>query len=275
MVSRSPWALRGLSSGLVLALVLSALVLGAGGMARASDYPAVTGTITGPAVVGESLTADYVVNGTGGPAEAANGTLVGNITFNATLSGNNVSTALIQPPTGVLINGSEILRFTAPCLVEVVTLRVELTSSYAGTNVSANITTQIRVVAPYVLAGTLYSGTTTVNAFNMTVTLDGVAVGQVSIPTLSAETSHAFSFDYVTASLAPGWHTLSVSLAEEHGFVTFTGGVQQYSVRFYIAGAPPDESLDIGVGIAAFALAVFIWGTVVGARRQGRRPGNR
>lgn len=275
MVARRSRTRLGLAFALVLALVLGTLALGLGGMARAANYPAVTGTITGPAVVGESLTAEYTVTGAGGPAEAANGTLVGNITFNATLSGNNVSTASIEPPTGVLINGSELLRFTAPSLVEVVTLRVELTSSYAGLNASTNITTQIQVVAPYVLAGTLYSGSTTVNAFNLTVTLDGAPVGQVSIPTLSADTSHAFSFDYVTAGLAPGWHTLSVSLADEHGFVTFSGGVQQYSLRFYIAGAPPDYSLDVGVGLAAFALAVFIWGTVVGARRRGRRPGTR
>ena len=255
----------------MLAVLLSALALGVVGTGRAASFPPVTGTITGASIVGESLTTQYTVNGTGGPAEASNGTLVGNITFNATLSGNNISTASINPSTGVLIDGGVILRFTAPSLPQIVTIRVELTSSYAGQNESANITSEVTIVAPYVLAGTIYSGATTVNAFNMTVTLDGVPVGQVSIPTLAADTSHAFSFDYVTAGLSPGWHTLAVSLANEHGFVTFIGGVQQYSLRFYIAGAPPDYSLDVGVGIAAFALAVFIWGSVVGARRRGRR----
>ncbi len=270
MIARSGPVLPSLAVLLVLLLLVSGLALGVSGAIRPASTPALVGTIAGPSIVGESLTAQYIVNGSGGPAEAANGTTVGNITFNATLSGNNVSTASINPSTGVLINGSEILRFTAPSVVEVVTLRVELTSSYAGANESANFTTRISVVAPYVLAGTLYSGSTTVQEFNMTVTLDGVPVGQVSVPTLSAETSHAFSFDYVTAHLSPGWHTLAVSLADEHGFVTFTGGVQQYAVRFYIASAPPDYTLDVAVGIAAFAVAVFIWGSVVGARR-GRR----
>ncbi len=229
-------------------------------------------TTTGPSVVGRTLQVQYVVTGSGGPAEAPNGTTVGNITYNATLSGNNVTSALIAPPTGVLVNGSVILRFTAPNVTELVKLRIELTSSYDNHNESMNFTNSIQVVPPYVLAGLLVAGPTTVTGFNMTVTLDGVPVGQVVVPTISANGSYRFTYDYVPVSLSPGWHTIAVSLTPEHGLVTFQGGVEQLSAQFFITSAPPDYALDVGIGVAAFAVAVFIWGSVVGARRRGRRP---
>ena len=150
---------RGAWTALGLLLLLTLVVVGLPTPAHAAtSYPTIVGTITGPSIVGRALQANYIVNGSGGPAQAANGTQVGNITFNATLSGTNVTTASISPPTGILVNGGVLLRFTAPNITEVVTLQVELTSSYAGANVSMNFTSKIHVVAPYVLGGTLGSG---------------------------------------------------------------------------------------------------------------------
>ena len=239
--------------------------------AASSTYPTLTGAITGPSRVGRGLQVQYTVNGSGGPAEAANGTLVGNITYNATLSGANVSTASITPPTGVLINGQVVLRFTAPNLTEKVRITVRLTSSYAGANTTTNLSKLVQIVQPYVLSGTIVTGATGVTGFNLTVLLDGVPIGQVSVASIAPNSSYHFTFDYVPASLGAGWHTIAVSLAEEHGLVAFQGGVEQLSLRFFIAGAAPNYALDVGVGIAAFAAAVFIWGSVVGARRRGRR----
>ena len=258
------------SLALMAMMVLLLLGLPAPSHAAAS-YPPIKGTISGPGIVGRALQVSYIVDGSGGPAVAANGTMLGNITFNATLSGNNVSSASIQPPTGVLVNGAVLLRFVAPNLTEPVTLRVELTSSYGGVSASANFTQTIQVVAPYVLSGLLVAGPTTVTGFNMTVTVDGVPVGQVAVPAIDANGEYRFSFDYVPQSLSAGWHTMAVSVAPQHGLVTFDGGLSQLSVRFFVASPPPDYALDIGVGIAAFAVAVFIWGSVVGAGRRGRR----
>ena len=252
-----------------LALLLVGLPLPA--HAASANYPPLTGAITGPSVVGRGLQVQYVVNGSGGPGEAANGTEVGNITYNATLSGANVSKASISPPTGVLINGQVILRFTAPNVTEAVRITVRLNSSYGGQNTSTDLYKLIQIVQPYVLSGTIVTGATMVTGFNMTVLLDGVPVGQVDIPSIAANSSYRFTFDYVPSSLGAGWHTMAVSLTEEHGLVTFQGGVEQLSLRFYVAGPPPNYALDVGVGILAFAAAVFIWGAVVGARRRGRR----
>lgn len=255
-------------------LAFGLLALGALGFvapAHAANYPPITETTTGPSVVGESLQVQYLVTGAGGPAVAPNGTTVGNFTFSASLSGPNVTSASIQPPTGVLIHGQVTLRFTAPNRTEAVTLHIEITSRFGNANASQNFTKDIQVVAPFVLSGTLRAGTTSVSGFNMTVTVDGAPVGQVVVPSIVAGGSYRFTFDYVPQSIAPGWHTMAVSLAPEHGLVTFQSGLTQMSVQFYIAGPPPDYSLDFAVGTVAFAVAVFIWGSVVGARRRGRR----
>ena len=268
----------------LLALALGLIALGlpgpghaaapsrASGLGTAASYSKITESVSGPSVVGESLKAEYNLSGFGGPAVASNGTTVGFIDFNVTLLGKNVTTASVDPPTGVLLNGSVILTLTAPSLAEQLTFHVDLTSEYNNTNVSANFTNTVQIVPPYVLTGTIYSGTTAITGFNLTVTLDGKPVGTVDVPSILANSSYSFTYDYVPASgLSAGWHTIAVSLSPEHGMVSFTGGVQQLTLDFYIAGAPPDYALDVGLGIAAFALAVFIWGSVVGARRRGRR----
>jgi hypothetical protein len=269
----------------LLALLMAVLALSLPGPAHAgvgdrasglrsaaTSYPAITEQIVGPSVVGVSLKAEYNLTATGGPAVAPNGTTVGFIDFNITLTGANVTTATMEPPTGVLINGSVILTFTAPSLAEQVTFHIKLTSEYNNTNVTQNFTHVVQIVPPYVLAGTIVAGPTTVSGFNLTVTLDGKPVGNVVIPPITANGSYAFTYDYVPGQgLAAGWHTIAVSLAPEHGMVAFQGGVQQLTLDFFITSPPPDYALDVAIGIAAFAVAVFIWGSVVGARRRGRR----
>jgi hypothetical protein len=238
----------------------------------AASYPAIAEQIVGPSVVGVSLKAEYNLTASGGPAVAPNGTTVGFIDFNITLTGTNVTTATMEPPSGVLINGSAILTFTAPSLAEAVTFHIRLTSEYNNTNDTQNFTHTIQVVPPYVLTGTIVAGPTTVSGFNLTVTLDGKPVGNVVVPPITANGSYAFTYDYVPAQgLAAGWHTIAVSLAPEHGLVAFQGGGQQLTLDFFITSPPPDYALDVAIGIAAFAVAVFIWGSVVGARRRGRR----
>lgn len=236
-----------------------------------ANYPTITGTISGPTVVGRALHAQYTVTGTGGPAFTLTGARVGNITYNATLSGTNVSTASIKPATGNINSGQVVLQLTAPNVTGGMTLRVQLTSSYQRVNMSSNLTFSIQVVQPYILSGILVAGATPVTGFNMTVTVDGTPVGQVTVPAIAANGTYTFTFNYVPQSLAPGWHTIAVSVTPQHGLVTFLGGVQEMSTQFYLTSPPPNYVLDFGVGIAALAAAVFIWGSVVGARRRGPR----
>jgi hypothetical protein len=109
-----------------------------------------------------------------------------------------------------------------------------------------------------------------VKAFSLAVDLDGTPVGSIPIPTLTNGQNFPVSFSYVGASLSPGWHTFSLSLAQEHGLVTFANGLESLSVSFYIPGPPPDNTLWIVAGALGFGVVVFIWFTQVGARRRSK-----
>ena len=90
------------------------------------------------------------------------------------------------------------------------------------------------------------------------------------MPVITAGSTYPLTFSYVDLNLTPGWHTFAISLASEHGLVTFSGGAQQYSDTFYVNGPPPDYTIWYAAGALAFVGALFIWSTRVAARRRGR-----
>jgi hypothetical protein len=263
-------------------LLFLALSMGPGIAAASSVHPsatlhpmsvssAVTGTITGPTQLGITARGVYVVNATGGPAIAANGTQVGVFSYSASIVGVNTTTGSVAPPQGVLVNGKTNLTLIAPNLTQSLTLYVDLTSSYQGQNSTTNLTYTVNILQPLILAASLkVTGPSGVKAFSLAVDLDGTPVGSIPIPTLTNGQNFPVSFSYVGASLSPGWHTFSLSLAQEHGLVTFANGLESLSVSFYIPGPPPDNTLWIVAGALGFGVVVFIWFTQVGARRRSK-----
>ncbi|HEV2519539.1 MAG TPA: hypothetical protein VGX00_02805 [Thermoplasmata archaeon] len=260
----------------IVPVLLLTLLLGASALAAISPTlrgatPAVTGSINGPVDLGESLSANYTVQASGGPAEAANGTIVGTYIYNATITGANTTGASINPSTGVLLNGSAKFSFKAPPVAETLTLSVVVTSSLAKHNQTDNLSLQVHIVQPYRIAATLVAAQgVTIGPLSLTVTLDGTPVGTIRVPVVSAGTTYPITFAYVDLALAPGWHTFAVSLAAQHGLVTFAGGAQEYSQSFYVSGPPTDYTIWYVAGTVAFVGAVFIWSTRVAARRRGR-----
>lgn len=260
---------------LALTLVVAALLLATAPAARAdasSSLP-LTGSVSGPSTVGTALNASYLVQATGGPALAPNGTQTGIYSFKATLAGANTTAAgaAIVPSTGVLTGGEINLTLKAPKVVELITLYVLVTSSQGATNVSQNFSYAVNIVQPYVVSANLVVGSAaSVSPFYLTVLLDGAPVGAVHVPGLSAGSSYPVAFSYVPMGLAAGWHTFSVSLASEHGLVTFAGGADVYSVNFYVNGPATNNTLWYVTGITAFVGVIFIWSTRVSARRRGR-----
>lgn len=254
-------------------LVLLGLMLAGAGPARgASGSTPLSGGISGPTEIGVGLKGTYIVNATGGPAEAANGTQVGIYSYTASISAVNTTGAAVLPSRGVLVNQSVELTVTAPNVTESLTVYVSVTSSLNGSgNVSTNLSLTISVVQPYHLAALLrVTSSSGTSPFNLTVDLDGRPVGQIGVPALTGGTSYPLAFDYVTAGLAAGWHTFSISLAQEHGLVSFAGGQETFSQAFYVQGPAPNYTLYIVGGIVAFVGVVFIWTARVGARRRGR-----
>jgi len=241
------------------------------GLAQGASTLPVTGNITGPSVLGISTTGQYVVRATGGPALASNGTIVGTYLYNATLSGTNTSTGNIFPPSGTLVNGMTNVTVAAPSLAQGMTLNIQVTSKYNGSSQQTNLSYSIQVVQPYILSITLLVGSgARILPFDLTVFLDGNPVGVMAIPSISANASYTGTFDYVTTGLSSGWHTFSVSLVQEHGLVTFTGGVETFSQSFYVTAPPPDNTIWYIAGTVAFLGAIFIFLTRVAARRRGR-----
>jgi hypothetical protein len=256
-----------------LLLLASVTALGVTGFATAvstlSSSP-VQGSINGPTVLALSGTHGYTINASGGPAFAANGTQVGNLTYYASVTGANTTGITLVPETASFTNGTpQTTSLTVGTLVEVVTIQVEITSVYQSANVSLNLTYSVNVVQPYVLTLHLVADSSaTVLAFVLIVELDGTPVGNISVPTLTPKQNENVTFQYATTGLSAGEHTFTVSLANQHGLVTFAGGATTYSTSFYIPGAPPDDTLWYLAGAVAFFGAIFIFVTGVAARRR-------
>ncbi|MCI4350254.1 MAG: hypothetical protein L3K15_01900 [Thermoplasmata archaeon] len=263
---------RGAALAVLALLLLPVLALvAAHPAAAASSTTPLTGAITGPTTLGQGLKAKYVVTATGGPAFAANGTQSGVLSYHAYFIATNTTSSVLAPPSGVLVNGTITLGFTAPNITESATISVVVTSTLGTKNESTNLTLALTIVAPLRLSGTLVvSGAGGVSPFGLTVTLDGSPVGTVAVPGLAAGASYPISFSFVPPALAPGWHTLAVALGLEHGLVSFAGGAESISHAFYIAGPAPNYTAYYVAGFAAFIGAIVIWTSRVGARRRGR-----
>ena len=262
----------------ILVLLGAAFALGPSAAAAAPPGPlttasssSLTGSVYGPTVLGVNGHGVYTINATGGPAYAPNGTEVGNITFYASLQASNTTGMNITPSQFVISNGTfSPARLTTNGFAQAVTILVMISSRNATANDTINITYSVSVVTPFSLTATIVNQTNaTVLAFVVYVTLDGTMVGNVSVPSITPSANYAFSFQYVTLSLGTGWHTFTVSLANEHGLVAFANGALSYSVSFYVPGSAPNYTLWYVAGVVAFFGVLFIYATRVAARRRG------
>ena len=267
--------MRAGATATVVALLLlsSVLALGLPG-ARAADpgvaSTPVIGNITGPSVLAYNAHGKYTIDASGGPAFAANGTLIGNLTYYASVSGPNVTGVTVVPSSSGFVKGTAPPPLvTVTNISEVLTVQVEITSVYQTENVSLNLSYKVTVVQPYVLTLSIVSdSSSSVVAFFLTVALDGSPVGSISVPTLTPKQTYVATFKYATLGLSPGEHTFTVSFSSAHPLVTFAGGGSTYSSSFYIPGAPPDYSIWYVAGAVAFFGAIFIFVTRVAARRR-------
>jgi len=268
-----PMNRRGPTAFAIAVLAVGLLLAGAWGVpgVRASATAPVTGSVSGPTVVATHASESYTVNGSGGPAIASNGTRVGNLTAFLSVTAANLTGVQVTPaesPIGP--NESVHATLVLGPSAEVVSIGVMISSVYQKQNQTINLTYTVNVVTPYVVAATLVAGaSSTVLSFPVEVDLDGSAVGTVTVPTLTPGQSYNLSFNYPTLGLSPGEHTFSISLASEHGLVTFANGGIVYSSTFYVTGPAPNDTLWYVAGTVAFFGVLFIFMTRVAARRRG------
>jgi hypothetical protein len=264
------WALAAL---LVVVLLAMSLLPGPGGVpgARAAPAKPVSGSIVGKTVLGYDTSGAYTINGTGGPGVAANGTIIGNLSFYVSVAGTNTSGVTVSPDSGKVLNGIPgSVSLAVTNVSQVLTLNVLLASTLNSSNASTNFSIQVTVVQPYVLSTTIYNlGNATVSSFVVLIDLDGSPVGNQTVPTMAPHGTYLFEFKYPTVGLSTGSHTFTVSLTTVHGLIRFANGTTVYSVTFDIPGPPPSYTLWYVAGVAAYLGALFIFGALVGARRRG------
>ncbi len=240
-------------------------------MAVSTATTSVSGTIQGPSVLATHGTGKYVINATGGPAVAANGTRVGNLTFYASVSGPNLTGVSLAPESGSITTvgpGNTFLSVSAA--TETLTISVMISSTNGKENQSVNLTYTVNVVTPYVVSATIVNtGSATVVGVSVAVSLDGTVVGNVSLPSLTPGGEYSLSYRYATTGISPGDHTFSLTIKDPHGLVTFTNGATTYTSTFYVAGPAPDNTVWYVLGVVAFFGVLFIFMTRVAARRRG------
>ncbi|MGD0589008.1 MAG: CARDB domain-containing protein [Thermoplasmata archaeon] len=239
--------------------------------ARAAGTSSVTGSITGPTLVATQSTTQYEIHGSGGPAVAANGTIVGTIAYYTTLLATNLTGVSLSPPSAnFTFNSSIAAHLAVGNASETITIDVMISSVYQGTNESTNFTYTVTVVQPYVVTATIVdSSSSTVTGFTVFVTLDGTVIGNVTVPSLQVGGSYQVTFDYPTTGLTAGDHTFAISLVQEHGLVMFANGQTTYAQTVYVTGPATDYTLWYVAGIVAFLGAIFIFASRVAARRRG------
>jgi hypothetical protein len=231
----------------------------------------VTGNVTGPNALALSTSGNYTLRATGGPGVLPDGEQIGNLSWSATVAAANTTNVSVAPTSGnFTVSSPGRLELVVSNVSETVTLEVEYTSTYNGHSATLNVTYAVAVVVPYKVEAKLVTGPyANLLTFKIAVYLDGTQVGTVDVPALSANETYTLTYNYATTGFSPGWHTFTLSVANEHGLVAFTGGVLQYSQSFYVPGPPPNYTIWYLAGTVAFFGALFILATRVAARRRG------
>jgi hypothetical protein len=229
-----------------------------------------TATVTGPSLMNILGKANFVVTASGGPSQLPNGTMSGNYTYNATISGGNTSGSSVTPHTGELVNGTATLALVAPNNTGTYALTVEVISNpTTGSPAFYNTSVDFTVAIPYVLSATITNPNSfTVSGAIIQVSLDGTIVGTVTLPSIAGNGTYALTYNYTTAGLSSGWHTFSLAIQGIPSILVFTNGQGTLTVSFYVNPPPVNYEMYYLLGITLALLAIFISLLVVGGRRR-------
>lgn len=256
----------------IICLGLLATLLPLAGAASphpAASYPPVKATLTGPSVLAVSATGSYVLKASGGPAQLLDGSFVGNYTYNASLIGANTTGGSVSPASGSLTNESTTLKVTAPNNTGTYTLSVNVTSTFRGNSTSTSTGFTFTAVVPYVVSASLVNHNSyTIKGALVQVNLDGTQVAVVTLPSIQANGSYNFVYNYTTTGLSPGDHTFTLTLQGPYGLLQFSQGGNSISSSFYVTPPPVDYTLYYVTGISLVGLAIFISLLIVGGRKR-------
>ncbi len=262
-----------LSLGLIALLLLTMVPLASGSVVQpaAATYPPLKANVTGTSVAALGAKYTFTISATGGPAQLQNGTFVGNYTFNASIIGANTTGGSVSPSTGSLRNGETTLNLTAPNNTGSYTLSVTVTSVYGKNNTTISAGAAFLVVIPYVVSASIDNHNYyTVRGALIQVSLDGTQVAVVTLPSIAANGSYSFQYNYTTAGLSSGSHTFTLTLEGAYGLLTFSNGDASVSSTFYVTAPPVDYTYYYLIGASLVVLAIFISLFVVGGPKRKR-----
>ena len=261
------------AGGLILVLLAMSAPLGSASATHpmATSYPPIKANVTGPAVVGVGEKIQYTISASGGPAQLANGTFIGNYTYNASIIGANTTGGAVTPSTGTLHNGVYVVNLTAPNNTGTYTLSVKVTSTHGANSTNISAGEAFVVVVPYVVSASIDNHNSyTVRGVEVQVSLDGTQVAVVTLPSIAANGSYSFEYNYTTTGLASGTHTFTLTLEGAYGLVRFSDGSNALSASFYVTPPAPDYTYYYLIGLSLVVLAIFISLFVVGGPRRKR-----
>ncbi len=195
---------------LALAALAVAAILFAASAPRGAAQTAVAGVISGPSALGPGAVAALFLNVSGGPGATAGG----NFSIRYYLSGSDLTGGLplqSAPRSGTNATGTFTLNVTAPQKEQVVTLVVEVNSSFGPSSERATLSHAITVITPIVLTAT-FSNAGEAAAVNVPVKffVDGTLVGRANISRIEPGGTGAASLSYLPVGLQVGGHTVRV-----------------------------------------------------------------
>lgn len=265
LAHRSGTSLRtgGFALSALLLLVLSVLpIVAPTAAASPVNYPPFNVVITGPALLATNGSGVYYATATGGPAETLSGQYIGNYTFTDQILGVSTQGSFTSPFSGAFIDQQANLSLGGLVDDGSYTLELNVTSTSGGkapVNLTRIFTYQFSVVAPYVVEATVNNENSyTVSGVAVQIDLDGVLVGETSLPSLAAAASTQVKYNYTSTGLSPGYHTFTLVLVGSYGLVEFSNGQTSYSVTFYVSGPAPDYTQYYLYGLTITVFCIFI-----------------
>lgn len=265
-------AVRGPLGLFVVALLLTGGLLSLSAPASATANPAFKVTISGPSILPINGTGAYIALAQGGPAEALNGSFVGNYTFTDQIVGVDTTGSFVSPVSGAFIGEQLNLTLGGLNSTGVYTLELNVTShGPGGRNETQVFSYAFTIVIPFLIQVTVQN----LNAYTLSsavidVSLDGNPVGVMSVPSLSPSGTTVLKYNY-TAPLLPGYHTFTLTLVGAVGLLEFSNGQRTISVQFYVQGSPPSYTNDYIFGAGLTVLAILISILFFGPRRASRK----
>lgn len=210
----------------------------------------IVATISGPGLVANSTTHEYIINATGGPSNG------GNYSYTAFVSEKNSTGLSVSPSAGTSSGGVFYMNLTTGPAAGVVTLKVNITVGVGDQQIASVKQFLITVVNPVVITVPVTNqGTAGVQNANVSLYINNKFVSSQMV-SLSAGQSKNVTFDWLEYHYPSGNNVATVTVVS-NGTLLFANGQAQTSFNVYVPGGTAntiDSYIILGCIVAAVLL---------------------